>query len=766
LLGWDPKAKTLPISGHGCIASSASGIFIGQIPAVGVVARKGLAAINVTTGILTDWQPSIAYSGTVYALCRSSDTLFVGGRFGGFSQAHSGMVAVSVSDGALLNWNPGFSNYMDEVRTIIKSGNTIFAGGKFSSVGGYLRKGLVAIDAATLTVTTWNPIVSNGTGLPDITAMTEYAGKLYVAGNFDAINGIPRSRLASIDVATAQPATFSPSMTGNVNTLFASGNTLYVGGSYGSILGQPRTSLAAIDMTADTLLPWNPAISSNGFPKVLTLHTQGSSVYCGGEFSHMNGLPRNNLAVVNATGALQGTSADISGSVYAINSQGQTVFAGGSFLSLSNPRINNMTAFIDCPGEVQINYTGPGSFCGGSAASLLVAGGSIGAAGYDLQWNLNGSPIPGATDTSYLAIDGGSYTVSLSNGLACPVKISLPEFLTVKPTPDPSFASGGPLQFCEGGSVLMSAAHPGAGITFTWLKNGAYLGGGDTKTIKNTGSYNLVAKQNGCNDTSASFTVTAYPLPIASLSTTDSTTICSGDQVGLLASPDYPGFTYYWKNGSTFTDTTAIAGYNTGTAGTYKIMVMDTMGCVSKLSTSKVKVIVKQAPIASITAIGSTTLTSSTNVKLKAMPKTGATWQWTLDGTPITGATANQFIASASGDYAVEITVNGCTDTAAAVTVIQTGQRTPDEDMPFIATSGSEILTVYPNPANRALNISTTDSDQEGLLQMMDMGGRLIKSYRIKGYLTIDVASLTTGIYLLKYNSDNGNVSMTRFVKD
>ncbi|MEO5642562.1 MAG: esterase-like activity of phytase family protein [Bacteroidia bacterium] len=64
---------------------------------------------------------------------------------------------------------------------------------------------------------------------------------------------------------------------------------------------------------------------------------------------------------------------------------------------------------------------------------------------------------------------------------------------------------------------------------------------------------------------------------------------------------------------------------------------------------------------AHITASSATTFCQGNTLQLNASTGTGLTYQWTLNGNPIAGATLSTYAASATGNYAVEITnATGC----------------------------------------------------------------------------------------------------------
>ena len=87
----------------------------------------------------------------------------------------------------------------------------------------------------------------------------------------------------------------------------------------------------------------------------------------------------------------------------------------------------------------------------------------------------------------------GNYSVRVVNESGCFSGISDPVTVKVDPLPVPFITAGGPLSFCEGGSVTLTA---GAGNTFVW-SNGAT---GRSITVTSTGKYSVHVKdENGCS---------------------------------------------------------------------------------------------------------------------------------------------------------------------------------------------------------------------------------------------------------------------------
>ncbi len=73
-------------------------------------------------------------------------------------------------------------------------------------------------------------------------------------------------------------------------------------------------------------------------------------------------------------------------------------------------------------------------------------------------------------------------------------------------------------------------------------------------------------------------------------------------------------------------------------------------------------------------------------------------------------------------------------------------------------------LSLYPNPTNDVLNI-TTDDHEAVSLDVIDMQGRVVMATVFQGATTLDVAQLPTSVYQLYLHNANGT-AVKRFVKN
>ncbi|MBL8002532.1 MAG: gliding motility-associated C-terminal domain-containing protein [Flavobacteriales bacterium] len=242
----------------------------------------------------------------------------------------------------------------------------------------------------------------------------------------------------------------------------------------------------------------------------------------------------------------------------------------------------------------------------------------------------NGSSTP-----TFNAAAGGSFSVTVDlNGCTATDAIS------VSVNPLPVVDLGNDTAICAGQPLVLDATVPGA--TYLW-QDGSI---NPTLNAYTTGNYTVTATLNGCSASDA-ISVTVDPLPTVELG--NDTTICAGQPLVLDAT--YPGATYLWQNGST-TPT-----FNAGAGGGFSVTV-DLNGCTA---TDGINVSVNPLPVVELG--NDTSICAGQPLQLDATVP-GATYLW-QDGS--TNPTLN---ASATGNYSVTATLNGCiTSDAINVTV-------------------------------------------------------------------------------------------------
>ncbi len=139
------------------------------------------------------------------------------------------------------------------------------------------------------------------------------------------------------------------------------------------------------------------------------------------------------------------------------------------------------------------------------------------AAGYTYQWNLNGSPITGATSLYYSVPTPGAYTVTVKNSNGCSATSASQNASPGSGSISATIKASGPNTFCQGDSVVLTASS-GAGYIYQWLRNDTAIA--DTSmvlTVKKSGNYSIkISNKSGCSNTSIATKVTvnqATPTP-------------------------------------------------------------------------------------------------------------------------------------------------------------------------------------------------------------------------------------------------------------
>ncbi|HKR04215.1 MAG TPA: PKD domain-containing protein [Bacteroidia bacterium] len=204
------------------------------------------------------------------------------------------------------------------------------------------------------------------------------------------------------------------------------------------------------------------------------------------------------------------------------------------------------------------------------------------------QWSFPGGTPSTSTLQNpviqYLTVGTYSVTLIASNATGTDTIVKT-NYISVNALPSANISAGGPLNFCMGGSVLLSV-NTGAGLTYQWKKGANNISGAtsSTYTATSTGNYKVVVtNQSGCSRTSAVLSVTGPPS--IAITITGSLDLCPGDSVTFQV-PVAAGNLYQWKKNNV-----NIAGGTSNkhvvyTAGNYKVNVTNSFGC-SKLSAKK-----------------------------------------------------------------------------------------------------------------------------------------------------------------------------------
>lgn len=196
-----------------------------------------------------------------------------------------------------------------EARAFAEIGDTVYVGGTFTQVRTatdptwITRNYLFAYDRNTGALRSFAPVLNGAVNA----LVASPDGKLVVGGAFNTVNGVSRRNLVELDPASGVivDAWVGRSDGGNVRTLKLHGNDLYVGGAFNWLNGVERHGLARVDATTGALDPEFVIHATGGrngaAPYVWTIDVtpDGGTLVMGGNFTLVNGLSRNQIALVD-----------------------------------------------------------------------------------------------------------------------------------------------------------------------------------------------------------------------------------------------------------------------------------------------------------------------------------------------------------------------------------------------------------------------------------------------------------------------------------
>jgi hypothetical protein len=212
-------------------------------------------------------------------------------------------------------------------------------------------RGDVDTDAVTLTyvwklngvvtkTTTATSSLTDTLNLATTSAANGDSLSVEVTPNDGTTNGTMVSSTVTVNIPTVSAipdSTFQ--VNGRVNALLRVGDRIYIGGDFTQLLGHngeivPRQYLAAVDANTGQPVAWDPG--GDGVVYALAASPDGTTIYAGGTFTHVGTLTRTRIAAMDAsTGAMRPFNPSVSALVRSIVTLGNRVYVGGAFQTVS-----------------------------------------------------------------------------------------------------------------------------------------------------------------------------------------------------------------------------------------------------------------------------------------------------------------------------------------------------------------------------------------------------------------------------------------------
>lgn len=469
---------------------------------------------------------------------------------------------------------------------------------------------------------------------------------------------------------------------------------------------------------------------------------------------------------------------------------------------VENPSPNQFLTIVEneCVApEAFVSANGPLVLCQGQTLDLFATTGG----NYAYEWST------GETTQSISVDATGSYMVRITDLDEAPGCSSVSAAVVVEFSPDetPEITVTGDLRFCEGGSVILTSSEASA---YQWSDG---LGTAQNAEVTESGSYSVTIAGACDNFTSDTVTVEVLssPLPVAAdvmipaAGTADLSATGVGNEfnwydqavggsvVGTgptFTTPVVSGTTSFWvEEVITYAGTTAYGGKTnrTMTGGSYHnstgfYLLFDVL---ENMTLKSVKVYTDASGSRTVYVEDSNGnlvhseqfaipsgesrinftdwgLTPGTGYRFRVMEANHGFWRdnnaaavnfpYDLGGlATITGAnTSSPDYYYYYFDWEVESETVTCTSDRAEVVVTIGSVGVEEGEL--------EGAQVYPNPTAGLLTVSipSTVAGSAGF-ELLDVMGNLVLSLQLPaGNTTVDLSSLSSGVYLLQLNSGNG----------
>lgn len=325
--------------------------------------------------------------------------------------------------------------------------------------------------------------------------------------------------------------------------------------------------------------------------------------------------------------------------------------------------------------------TGGTTICYGETSDILTLSGYIGSI---IRWESSVAPFTNwivianteQTYTSAALTETTRFRAVVKSGQYSEEASEYTEVVVVPLTVAGDVTGGATI--CEGetSGTLTLANHVGSVLRWeksvepfeTWSTiehtESTYTSGPLTETTR----FRAVVQSGVCSiEESAYTTVTVNPIPNPTISTDDNLAYCAEDEISVTFSIDIVGDSYQWlHNGQEILNATSNT-YTANAIGFYSVEVT-LNGCMGV--SQQIQIIEKPTPLPFISTQDEINICGDEEVSvLFSIDIVGDSYQWLLDGSPITDAISNSYLATEVGTYSVEVTVDGCIGLSNSLTV-------------------------------------------------------------------------------------------------
>ncbi len=676
--------------------------------------------------------------------------LYMGGHFtqlqdGDAAAPDPNMSGIAMYDGS--NWYPLGTGLNEYCRAIHEYNGNLIAGGYFTTAGGVSANKIAKWNGST-----WSAMGQgfDANGIDEyVKSATVWNGIFFAGGAYTQAEGNPMNYIAQWYEAPSNPP---------VAAINSSASSVCAG-----------SCINFSDNSTNSPTSWNWSFPGSSLPTSTDQNPSNVCYAAAGNYTVT-------LQACNASGCDNTTMNITVGTMPSVTANDASVCTGTSATLTATPSISGGTYLWSPGGETTQNITvSPGS-----------------STTYSVEYTVNGCTSTPAVSTVTVT---PAPTVSVNNQTIC-----VGQSTTLTATPS---AGGGTYFWTPGGQTSASiSVTPGS--TASWQVEYSLNGCSDTQsgTVTVNPTYSQSENISVCGYSAITYPDGFFETVSANTSHTSMLTSTAGcDSIIVTNVTVFPiyslsenvdvcnGTTYTFPDGSsqTITANTSYTSNLTSNNGCDSTIVTN-VSMVSNYTTSETveicsgdnytypdgtvssNITSNESHVSSLFSSGGCDSTVTTFINVNPMPdnntsvtdniitadQNGATYQW-LDCnngfTQITGETAQSYAPTANGSYAVQVSLNGCVDSSACITINTIGL---DE------AGAPNMLITYPNPVDESLQLSGSDLPSVNY-RILDTRGRLILQGSVGMEEKIPVGTLAPGSYTLEVNQ--GLLGRYRFVK-
>jgi len=151
-----------------------------------------------------------------------------------------------------------------------------------------------------------------------------------------------------------------------------------------------------------------------------------------------------------------------------------------------------------------------------------------------------------------------------------------------------------------------------------------------------------------------------------------------------------------------------------------------------------------QANYVTVNGLPSTPSIAYLGGSLSSGMTTASSYEWSVDGQPISGSNASNFTPTQNGSYTLEITnSDGCKATSNAISVF---------DTKITELENSNLLKIFPNPTNGIINIAF-ELENNYVIKIYDVSNKLVFSK--ENTKEINLSTYDAGVYMIVLSTND-----------